>query len=122
MAKEDPESKNLWQELIRIEDKAALEKLLTEQLQDYPRLDDLKKHIFSVYDDLFYDTKKLAIDFRIPGTIVKKLNQKDIEELILEMKKGANDFEKALKDYIRELKVKVITKEVELYLCRHPRL
>ena len=123
MAKEDPESKKLWQEFARIEDKIELEKILTELLRDYPYLEDIKKHIFSVYDDLYRDDlKKITIDFVISGTIVKKLDKQDVEELILEIKKGANDFESALQDYINKLRVKFIAKEIELYLCKHPGL
>jgi len=123
MAKEDPESKKLWQEFARIEDKIELERILMEILHDYPYLEDLKKHISSVYDDLYInDFKKITIDFVISGTIVKKLDKQDIEELIQEIKKGANDFERALQDYINKLRVKLIAKEIELYLCKHPEL
>jgi len=123
MAKEDPESKKLWQEFARIEDKIELEKILIELLHDYPYLEELKKHIFSVYDDLYLnDFKKVTIDFVISGTIVKKLDKQDVEELILEIKKGANDFERAFQDYINKLRVKFIAKEIELYLCKHPGL
>jgi hypothetical protein len=120
VAKEDPESKKLWQEFARIEDKVELEKTLTELLRDYPYLEDLKKHISSVYDDLYLnDFKKITIDFVISGTIIRKLDKQEVEELILEIKKGANDFERALQDYINKLRVKLITKEIELYLCKH---
>ena len=123
MAKEDPESRKLWQEFARIEDKVELERILEELLHDYPRLDDLKKHIFSVYDDLFRNEfKDITIDFVISGTIVNKLDKKEVQELILEIKKGANDFERAFQDYINTLRIKLITKEIELYLCKHPGL
>jgi hypothetical protein len=123
MAKEDPESKRLWHEFARIEDKIELEKILTELLHDYPYLDNLKKHIFSVYDDLFRNEfKNITIDFVISGAIVNKLDKQDVQELILEIKKGANDFERALQDYINKLRIKLITKEIELYLCKHPGL
>ena len=123
MAKEDPESRKLWREFARIEDKIELERIIEELLPDYPHLDDLKKHIFSVYDDLFRNEfKNITIDFVISGTIVNKLDKQDVQELILEIKKGANDFEKTLQDYINTLRIQLITKEIELYLCKHPGL
>ena len=87
-------------------------------------------NITSLIDVLFL----LLIFFMVSSTFVEQPGMKlelpesksssteKIKELILEIKKGANDFERAFQDYINTLRIKLITKEIELYLCKHPGL
>jgi hypothetical protein len=58
----------------------------------------------------------------ISGKIISKLDKEDVQDLIFEIKKGANDFERELQDNINTLRIKLITKEIELFLCRNPEL